>query len=413
MLKNAPVPVTIITGFLGSGKSTLLNNILTDTTHGRRFAVIENELGDISIDHHLVKQSINEEQIIEVTNGCICCNIRGDLVETLKKLYSKVKKFDGILIETTGLADPAPIVQTFFHDKGIMKHFRLDGVVTVVDGKHILERLNEKRTEGTTNEALEHIAFADKVLLNKVDLVPDEKSLIEIEDEVDAINPTVDILRTEHGKIDPMQLIDIGGFDLQRALGMDQFFLKKERKHRKDSAVTNVCCEIEGEVNLEMLQQWIRVLLTSENDESAEHNHDKHNETILYRYKGIIAVKGMDSKFVFQGVGMMFNGGFAPEHETDGRWGQDEKRLSQFVFIGRNLDHDLLRKGFDACRVTKELRFKVGDTVEANCGVWKEGKVIQQWDEGNAYRIQITSRWKKNEIWAPLDIDEYIRRPRT
>merc|ERR1711959_559862 len=194
------VPVTVLTGFLGSGKTTLLNHLLS-SNHGLKFAIIENEFGEVGIDEKIlgntgegIKEKIDEE-IIEVMNGCICCTVRGDLVETLKKLAKKVKKFDGIIIETTGLADPAPVAQTFFVDEEVRKLYCLDAIVTVVDAKHLVMRLDDEKPEGVENEAQEQLAFADIVLLNKCDLVPEDAELAKVEGRIKALNPNAPIMR--------------------------------------------------------------------------------------------------------------------------------------------------------------------------------------------------------------------------
>lgn len=387
MAEKEKIPVTILTGFLGSGKTTLMNHILNDKTHGMKFAVIENEFGQEGIDEHILSENTNEE-IIEVMNGCICCTVRGDLVEALKKLYKRVESFDGIIIETTGLADPAPVCQTFFIDEDIQQCYALDSVITVVDAKYILERLAEKKPEGVENEAVEQVAFADKILLNKTDLA-EEDELVKIEKTLKTFNPSASIQRTKFSQVNPKDVLNIKAFELNRVLDFDPEFLAEDAEHQHDSTVSSVSVKVEKAVNMNMLNSWIGRLVTE----------DGAN---LYRYKGVIAVKGMDKKFVFQGVGMLFNGGF-----EDVEWKPGEKRVSRFVFIGKNLDKQFYEDGFRACCDT-ELRFAVGTIVEANIGTFQKGKIIKQWDDGNAYRIEIQNADKTN-VWAPIDMDIYVR----
>merc|ERR1711865_331367 len=388
------VPVTILTGFLGSGKTTLMNHILDDKNHGMKFAIIENEFGEVGVDDKILSENAQEE-VIEVMNGCICCTVRGDLVVALKSLYDRVSLFDGVIIETTGLADPAPVVQTFFVDDTIKSMYSLDSVITVVDAKHIMERLEEVKPEGVENESVEQVTFADKVLLNKIDLVPDEQELVKIETELKKINPAMSITRCKQGQVDPKELLNIQAFELDRVLEFEPDFLDEDGEHMHDDRVTSVAVKVTGDpLNVNLMQRWIQRLVTV----------DGAN---LYRYKGVLAVKGMDEKFVFQGVGMIFNGGF-----DERKWEVPEsERESRFLFIGKHLDHELLREGFMACRVSNELRFKIGDEVEANVGTFQKGKIVKLWDEGNVYRIQLDNNDKVN-VWAPIDLDAYVRTPR-
>jgi len=394
--KQKKIPVTILTGFLGSGKTTLLNWILS-ADHKKKLAVIENEFGETGVDEEvLVAREHSDEIMIEVKNGCICCTVRGDLVESLSKIWDqtngKGKPLDGVIIETTGLADPAPVCQSFFVEDKIAKKFEIDAVLTVVDAKHIIQHLDEVKPKDVENEAVEQVAFADRIMLNKIDLVPKEEDLQEIEKRIKAINKYAEIMRTQFSVKPPNmnQILGLNAFNLDRVKEMDENFLNEDEEHVHDERVSSVGFVLDAtqQINLFQLQNFIGYLLR-------EHNED------LFRYKGVIAVKGKDKKYVFQGVHMLFGGDFAAD------WG-DQDRKSVFCFIGKNLKKMNLKEQFMAC-IAEDLRFKEGEVVEANVAAgFTPGKVIKCWDEGNAYRVQLVTGV---QVWAPIDDDRFIRKP--
>ena len=321
------VPVTVVTGFLGSGKTTLVNYILSEN-HGKRIAVIENEFGEIGIDDALVIDA--EEEIFEMNNGCICCTVRGDLIRILGTLMKRRDKFDYILVETTGLADPAPVAQTFFVDEEIRAQLRLDAIVTVVDAKHLAIHLFEEKEEGIENEALEQLAFADRVLINKIDLVNEEELLL-VEKQIRSINAGASLVRTQMSKVDLDWVLNARAFELSRVLEVDPQFLE-ESEHMHDQSITSVGIEVDGSVDLEKINDWLGWLL-------------REKGTEIFRMKGILNINGSENRFVFQGVHMLFDG------QPDRAWRADETRVNKMIFIGRNLDRDDLNSRFRACLV--------------------------------------------------------------
>ncbi len=318
------IPVTILTGYLGAGKTTLLNRILTEP-HGRRFAVIVNEFGEVGIDGDLVVGA--DEEIFETNNGCICCTVRGDLIRIIQGLLKRRHAFDGILIETTGLADPGPVVQTFFMDDEIALRTRLDSVVTVVDARHLLDGFAGNR------EAQEQAAFADLILVNKTDLVDDGR-LAAVESRVRALNPFAAIRRTERCAVPLDAVLDRRAFDLDRILAADPEFLEEENGHhhghRHDDAIESLSLTADGPVDAGRFDAWLGALTREKGPD-------------LLRYKGILAVEGGTRKLVVQGVHMLIDRG-RPEP-----WRDAEARGSRLVFIGRRLDRAALREGFAAC----------------------------------------------------------------
>lgn len=320
------VPVTILTGFLGAGKTTLLNRILTER-HGERIAVIENEFGEEGVDNDLVLTS-DAEQIIEMNNGCICCNVRGDLLMILGELRERREaepgSFDRIIIETTGLADPAPVAQTFFLDEDIASYYTLDAIVTVVDAKHANSQLDQ------FHEAQEQVGFADRILLSKSDLVSDPERA-DIKKRLVQMNPRAPISQVNFGNTPISDLIDIGGFSLQSVLEIEPGFLEEE-EHEHDESVHSFVFTSKRPFNEARLQRFFRTAI-------AEYSAN------MMRYKGIVAFDSLDHRVVFQGVHMMMGS------ELGRPWLADEPRVSKLVFIGRELPKDHFMAQLEQCLV--------------------------------------------------------------
>jgi G3E family GTPase len=348
-MTQAQIPVTVLTGYLGSGKTTLLNRILSED-HGKRYAVIVNEFGEIGIDNDLIVES--DEEIYEMNNGCICCTVRGDLIRTVEGLMRRPGRFDAILVETTGLADPAPVAQTFFMDDEVRSKTRLDAVVALVDAKHLPLRLKDSR------EAEDQIAFADVVVLNKTDLVS-EAELRDVEAAVRAINPAARIHKTQRSGVPLAEVLDRGAFDLSRALDNDQHFLDAH-DHDHDHDHDHECgpdCDHDhhhhhhdhdhaspihdltvrsislrgGEMDPKKFFPWLD-------------NVTQTDGPNILRLKGIIAFTDDPDRYVVQGVHMIVEG----DHQRP--WKDGETHETRLVFIGRELDAEKLRLGFEACR---------------------------------------------------------------
>lgn len=319
------IPATVITGFLGSGKTTLVNQIL-HKEHGKKIAVIVNEFGEISIDGQLVVQE-DQAELVEFNNGCLCCTVRGDLIDTLDSLQERAGDLDGILIETTGLADPAPVASTFFIADDVKSRIRLDAFVTLVDAVNLEANLEQ------SHEAVEQVAFSDVVLINKVDLVKPEK-LKKIENKVRVLNPLARIHYTTNAEIDISKVFDIGAFDLVQKLEIDPEFLE-DHNHEHDDDIGSFVLEDSRPIDLNRFNLWL-------NDIALRKGND------LYRTKGIFNARGFKERIVFQSVRMLTT--MRPER----LWGDNERRVSQFVVIGRDLDRDEFVKGFEQCLVDVE-----------------------------------------------------------
>jgi G3E family GTPase len=336
------IPVTVLTGYLGAGKTTLLNRILSEP-HGQRYAVIVNEFGEIGIDNDLVVGA--DEEVFEMNNGCICCTVRGDLARIIDGLMRRKGKFDAIIVETTGLADPAPVAQTFFMDENVGRKAKLDAVVAVADAKWLAQRLED------APEAKNQIAFADVILLNKTDLVGPEE-LAEVEARIRGINPYAKVHKTERCRIALPEVLGRNAFDLDRILDIEPEFLEADGhrhdghghddqhsrghahggglRHYHDEEMQSVSLRSEKPLDPDKFFPWVQDLVLREGPN-------------ILRCKGILAFKDDPERFVFQGVHMILDG----DHQRP--WTDGERRESRIVFIGRKLPEDTIRRGFEDC----------------------------------------------------------------
>ena len=339
----AKTPVTVLTGYLGAGKTTLLNRILSED-HGKRYAVIVNEFGEVGIDNDLIVGA--DEEVFEMNNGCVCCTVRGDLIRVVQGLMKRKGGFDAIIVETTGLADPGPVAQTFFVDEDVRAKTQLDSVTTVVDAKHLLLRLADSK------EAAEQIAFADQIILNKTDLVT-EAELLDVERAIRRLNPLAPIHRAQRSNVPLDLVLGRGSFDLARITDLEPDFLNPahgeaghvhdddcdhdhhHHEHGHDhhdhdidaSGIRGVALTSDKPIHGQRITQWLNDVLQTQGPD-------------ILRAKGIIDVAGEDRRLVFQAVHMILEGDF------QGPWRDGDKRYSRLVFIGRNLDEAKLREGF-------------------------------------------------------------------
>ena len=317
------VPVTILTGFLGAGKTTLLNRILKED-HGHRIAVIENEFGEVGVDSAIIEKS--EEQILEMNNGCICCTVRGDLIRILGELKDKRDKgdlkFDRVIIETTGMADPGPVAQTFFTDEDIGKYYLLDSILTVVDAKHAEKQLDEFR------EAQEQVGFADRILMSKTDLVAEQETAKLIE-RLRRMNPRAPVKKVHFGAAPIEEILDIRGFNLNAILELDPAFLA-ETHHDHSDQVESFVFRSKKPFDGDKLEQFLSGIIQVYGPD-------------LLRYKGVLWMKGNPRRVVFQGVHMMMGGDMGKP------WAKGESKESIMVFIGKNLPKDLFLAGMEQC----------------------------------------------------------------
>ncbi|WP_053572074.1 CobW family GTP-binding protein [Caballeronia cordobensis] len=328
------IPVTVLTGFLGAGKTTLLNYILREK-HGHKIAVIENEFGEVGIDGGLVLEST--EEIYEMTNGCVCCvgAVREDLVRIVRMLVERPERLDHIIVETSGLADPYPVAQTFFIDDPIAQRVTLDAVVTMVDAKHIAAHLDDLVLDGRDNQAVDQIVCADRIVINKVDLVTSAE-IASLKERLRGLNATAEIVESSYAQIDLRRILGVGANEFAQQLveaeehhHHDHEHEHDHDDHHHDESVSSVGIEVDADIDLDALQTWLAELRAAD-------------ATKLFRMKGIFAVKGQPYRYVLQGVHDII------ELKAAQAWGS-EPRSSRMVFIGRELDRATLNERFHAC----------------------------------------------------------------
>ncbi|HMA50065.1 MAG TPA: GTP-binding protein [Magnetospirillaceae bacterium] len=321
---SGAIPVVILTGSLGAGKTTLLNRILSEA-HGHRYAVMVNEFGEIGIDHDLIEAG--DEELVEMSNGCLCCTVRGDLIRALYGLLGRADAFDTVLIETSGLAEPAPVLQSLLVDPYLRERTEIASVITLADAAHVERRLAD------SVEAVEQIAFADQILLNKTDLA-DEQTLTRIEARLRALNPLARLQRSRHGDIPLDRLLSGGGFSLDRIVELEPDLLAgtlhRHDHHHHDHAIDSVSLRAERPLDQARFTAWIEALI-------AERGAD------ILRAKGILDIAGAESRLVVQAVHHQLEGDFQRP------WRPGEIRCSRLVLIGRHLDAAALRRGFAGC----------------------------------------------------------------
>jgi len=390
------IPVTVLTGFAGAGKTTVLHHLLQSHDHGMRLAVVENGGRTVELKDEIIKVVSYER--FERVSCCINIRIRSDLVKTLQELEERISSFDGVIIETTGMAEPEPIVQTLFLDERITQRYHLDGFITVVDPQNVMMQLAQETCDGVNNVSVEQIAFADRIVLNKCELVDDDEQLRAVEKALKFINTYAAIVRSKMGCLESSSLLNISAADISRAPAMDPEYLDTDCNYQPGTSVSSINIFFVGELNVHKLQFWIRGLMKSKAKD-------------LLRYKGLFAVKGTPMKCVFNGLLAHFSCMLEQQYE----WQENEIRECRLVLIGRNLDKAELEKSIMECKVGP-LRFQLGDRVRVNVDgeQWMNGVIVKLWDEDFPYLIEVElapdSCRCPLKCWAPIDDDQYVKK---